>query len=61
MHETGVVELPHRCVYKRVPCFAVAPGFEEREGVFPANICIFRFEGLVHAGHIFFTGQIAKS
>ena len=50
MHVACVVELSHGCVDEGVACFAATPGFEEGEGVFPGYVCIFGFEGLVHAG-----------
>ncbi len=58
MHEAGLVELSHRRVDKRVACFTVAPGLEDREGVFPVYICIFGFERLVHARYIFFLSRV---
>ena len=49
VHVASVVELAHRCVDDGEAGCAGAPGFEEGLVVFPADVCIFGFEGLVHA------------
>lgn len=49
VHVAGVVELAHRGVDERVAGAAAAPSVERALVVFPFDIGVFGFEGLVHA------------